>query len=198
MPLSDADEAYVRACFSSLDELSLAQGRKAGDVRRLIADELLPRPSYVLPDGTEMVPPSFLDELEEVDDPGQLPRRFCDQYLEAAQREGIRVDAAELEAEWQNHLTGLYGVCLRTPTPRNIVRKAVLATRIERLLDAPAPADDGWRGALRAATDELDALECGFSPDYDRRQRFDRPVSRERLVERPRASYLVGAVDSRS
>jgi hypothetical protein len=64
--------------------------------------------------------------------------------------------------------------------------------RIERLLNAPRPADDDWRVALRAATNALDALEREFSPDYDRRHRFGGPVSRERLVERPRAAYLGG------
>lgn len=190
MPLSAADEAYVRASFVSLDLLCLSHDRDPTQVRRLIAEELLPRPSYVLSDGTEMVPSSYLDALREVDAPDRLPWLFRRRFAAAARNEGLSVTSDDIDVEWRHHLSGVYGVCLRIPSPEHIARKRALVDRIEGLLRAPTPEDDRWRTELQHTTDALDALEREFSPDYDRHERFDGTISRERLIEAPRATFL--------
>ena len=172
-PLSDADVAYVRENFVTLEELCETRGESADELRKAIARGEAPRPSYVLPDGTEMVPTTYVTPSRE---------EFERQYL------GAGGEPAELEDDWAAHLDGVYGVCLLEPTPENIVRKGALVRRIEALLAEPRPDDEEWRGALRRDVDALDALERPFSPDYDRVQ-FGRPPTRDTLIAAPRREY---------
>lgn len=87
----------------------------------------------------------------------------------------------DAEAEWQSYWAGLYGVCLRSATPENIVRKEMLLQRIDELLSG-----------LRARVDDLDALEREFAPSYDR-LRFGRPTTRDTHITRLRNSFLACA-----
>lgn len=65
--------------------------------------------------------------------------------------------------------------------------KSALMTAITALLASPATAEDGWRVALRAAVDALDAIERPFAR-YDR-DRFGGPSSRDRLITATRERY---------
>jgi Family of unknown function (DUF6058) len=177
MDLTDADVAYIRANFVPLAEL--AAGRDE-DVADLIARGLLPRPTYVLPDGTEMVPPDYFALADEAGGAERLPAEF------ARRCQSLGLDAAE---EWEAYLTGVYGVCLREVSPETIARKDALVGSITALLDDPTPDDPDWRARLRADVDALDEIEREFSPDYDRSDRFPLPPTRDRLIRAARERF---------
>ena len=150
------DIAYVRANFRPLED------------PELVEQGLLPRPTYVLPDGTPMVP-----ETHAATQAGAFRERFL-----AA---GGRPD--EVEEELEAWLGGGYGACLRDPSPETIVAKGALMTAIGALLARPAPDD----AALRAAVAALDALERPFAASD--RERFGGSTSRDRLITEPRARF---------
>ncbi|HMJ00785.1 MAG TPA: DUF6058 family natural product biosynthesis protein [Gaiellaceae bacterium] len=151
-------------------------------MRRLIADGLLPRPSYVLPDGSEMVPDDYFRLLDDAGEPKRLREEFSRRYQLAGGA------TSEFEEDWADYIGGIYGVCLRQVSPETIVRKSELVASIERLLASPAADDATWRERLRQEVDELDILEREFSPDYDR-TRFGRPPSRDRLIGATRERF---------
>ena len=173
--MTEADVAYVRANYSSLSEACAGRPETPDDVRQLIGENKLPQPSYVLPDGTEMVPADYFALADAGRD--QFDRRFLDA--------GGAPDA--VQEEWEGYLSGLYGVCLKEQTPENIVRKDALVRTIEELLEAPRPTDPGWRDELRASVEELDGLERPFAPDFDRKRLG--PSSRDRCITRPRERF---------
>jgi hypothetical protein len=76
---------------------------------------------------------------------------------------------------------------LRTVTPETIVRKAQLVDQIDAALADPRPRDADWRDAVRAAVDELDALERPFAPldEY----RFGMRPTRRRFIDDPRERW---------
>ena len=184
--LTDADIAYVRANFVPLDRLAGERGASLADVRALVQAEGLPRPSYVLEDGTEMVPADYFALADEAGGVANLREAFATRYTRAAAAETAPLDAAE--EEWRAYLSGEYGVCLRHVTPETIVRKSVLMHEIEGLLAEPRPADERWQAALRRGVEELDELERPFAPHYDR-ARFGGPSSRDRLITAVREAY---------
>jgi hypothetical protein len=184
--VAEADVAYVREGFVELDELSARHGRDPAAMRAAIAEGTLPAPSYALADGTEMVPEDYFDLA---DDAGGLERIrvvFLERYRTAAARETATLASAE--AEWEDYLSGLYGVCLKRVTPETIVRKSALVLELDGLLAEPQPAEPEWASAVRERVDELDALERPFAPTYDR-LRFGGPSSRDRLVTATRERY---------
>jgi hypothetical protein len=161
------DLDYVRANYVPLEEA----------VRDAIERGMLPRPSYVLPDGTEMVPADYFGLVD-------VRPSFERRYLAA----GGHPD--ELEEEWAGYVSGLYGVCLREVTPETIVRKGVLVDSLTRLLAEPRPEDSEWCDRLRAEVEELDGLEREFAPDYDRNlERFGRPPTRDLLIKGARERF---------
>jgi uncharacterized protein DUF6058 len=178
---TSADVEYIRENFVSLDELCAVRGQSPDRVRALIAGGTLPAASYVLEDGTEMVPAEYFELVDEAGGEGALRGLFARRYLAAAG------DRDEVGSEWEGYLSGAYGVCLKHVTPENIARKSALVTEIEGLLAAPQPEDADWRVSLRASVDELDELERPFSPDYDR-ARWG-PSSRDRCITAPRERY---------
>jgi Family of unknown function (DUF6058) len=159
------DIAYVRAAFRPLD----------GPAAELVERGLLPQATYVLPDGTPMVPETHAALLE--DDPSGVADRFRERFLNAGGR------PEDVEDELEAWLGGGYGVCLRDPSPEAIVAKGALMTAIGALLARAAPGD----AALRGAVDALDALERPFA-GHDR-ERFGGPVSRDRLITAPRERF---------
>ena len=175
--MTTADVAYIRANYAPLEELCATRRETAADIRALIGTRLLPRASYVLPDETEMFPRDFFALLDDAGEPELLRAEFERRYR-----------GNEPDEDWDGYLSGVYGVCLREVTPETITRKGRLVARIEAMLAAPRPHDAGWLARLRAAVDELDALERPFSPDYDR-TRFGRPPSRDTLISAPRRRY---------
>jgi uncharacterized protein DUF6058 len=173
--MTAADVAYVEANYVSLEEACRGRAETPDEVRALAADGKLPQPSYVLPDGTEMVPADYF--------------ALADAGREAFEREFLAAGGSpdEVDAEWDGYLSGAYGVCLREQTAVNIVRKEALVKAVSGLLASPDPGDSGWRARLRMAVDELDELERPFAPDYDR-ARWG-PSSRDRCVTAPRGRF---------
>jgi uncharacterized protein DUF6058 len=173
--MTAADVAYVEANYLSFEEACAGRPEALEEVRAVVAAGQLPQPSYVLPDGTEMVPADYF----EIADAGR--DEFEREFLAA----GGSPD--EVDAEWDGYLSGAYGVCLKEQTPANIVRKEALVKAIGGLLASPEPGDSGWRSRLRTAVDELDELERPFAPEYDR-ARWG-PSSRDRCITAPRERY---------
>ena len=162
---AEDDIAYVKASFEPMDEV----------IRPLVEEGLLPRATYVLPDGTPMVP---ADHAQLLDDAGGNPDAVAALFRERFVAAGG--DPAQATEEYEAWLSGEYGACLHTTSPEAIVVKSALMDAITALLAQPAPANPRWCGALRGAVDALDALERRFAA-YDR-ERFGGPSSRDRLV----------------
>jgi len=171
---SDAtdDIAYVRDSFSPMPD----------SVRELVEQGILPRATYVLPDGTPMVPSDHAALLEDAGgDPQAVAERFRERYVAAGGDPGL---AEEEHAAW---LSGEYGACLRSTSPEAIVAKTALMTAIGALLVAPAPTERSWRSSVRSAVDALDALERPFAA-WDR-ERFGTATSRDRLITATRERF---------
>ena len=175
-PMTPDDDAYVRASFVAATPQAMRQ----------MLDGLLPLPSYVLGDGTPMVP---ADHGRPAEVAGGVERlhdwfvAFWDGDTEAG------------EQEWVHYLSGQY-VCLREVTPPRIRQKA------ERVAEAAAAVDllrrdphhPIARGMLGEAVDGVMAvpgLDSLLRPmtAYDR-LRFGGPTVREQWVDGPRAEFL--------
>ena len=169
---AEPDITYVIASFEPMDD----------SVRPLVEQGLLPRATYVLPDGTPMVPADHAQLLEDAGgDVAAVAAHFNERFLAAG---GDPADAAD---EYEAWLSGEYGACLRTTSPEAIVAKSSLMGAVQALLARPAPGNSSWRTALRCAVDALDGLERPFA-DYDR-ERFAGPTSRDRLITATRERY---------
>ncbi len=169
---ADRDIAYVKASFQPMDESS----------RPFVERGILPQATYVLPDGTWMVPDDHAQLLRDADgDPGAVAHSFRARFMFA----GGHLD--ELDREYEAWLSGDYGACLYATTPEAIVAKSALISSIEALLAGPAPRRRWWCGALRGAVDALDALERQLA-EYDR-LRCGAPTSRDRLITATRERF---------
>ncbi|WP_141575311.1 DUF6058 family natural product biosynthesis protein [Actinomadura sp. WMMA1423] len=179
-PMTAADDAYVTAWFTDLEGLCRAEGRDAGEARRLMLEGRLPLPGYLRSDGAEMVPPDLFglaDQAGGLDALEEWFRAHWDDETAAGQ-------------EWAAYLSGQY-VCLRSVTPRTIQYKDALVTAIEAAPGEPDAGTPAWTRRLHALIDELDALEPPFTA-YDR-LRFAGPVSRDLCIDAMRARYPRGA-----
>jgi len=153
------DVAYVRAEFRPLERADLVERGQ------------LPQPTYVLPDGTPMVPETH---------GALLAGEFRERFLAAGGR------PEDAEDELRDWLGGGYGACLIDPSPETIVAKGALMTAIGALLERPAPGDP----ALRAAVDALDALDALERPFAKQdRERFGGSTSRDRLITATRERF---------
>jgi hypothetical protein len=174
--LTPEDVAYIESNFRRLEELRAERAMSPSDLLDLRTRRLLPFPTYVLDDGSEMVPQDYFDLLDAANDPGRIQEQFAQELRESA---GGDLSDERVLDEWGAYLSGEYGACLRRVSAQNIVRKAQAMELIQMLIDNPRRADEGWARELRAAVDLLDALERDFAP-------FDRvrwgPVSRDRLI----------------
>ena len=180
---SEADVAYIRENFVTLDELLAGRRETPERVHALIARGLLPKPSYVLEDGTEYFPANYFTFPDAAGPPEAQQRVFWERYDAAVAAAGVQHDPED----WVAYLSGVYSTCLREVTPETIVSKERLVRRIEALLDSPHPGDDAWRSDLREAVDELDELERPFC-DFDRR-RAGGTVTRDRYITVARDRY---------
>lgn len=173
LPAEASDDLdYVRRAFRPMDDA----------VRSLVERGVLPQATYVLPDGTPMVPADHTALLDDAKgDPNAIAERFRERFIAAG---GNPAQADEEHAAW---LSGEYGACLHKTTPEAIVAKGALMTAITALLATPALTEDGWRVALRGAVDALDAIERPFAR-YDR-DRFGGPSSRDRLITATRERF---------
>ena len=182
MAYTDADLAYIEANYSTLEELCADRDESAGDVRRLIEQRRLPRPSYVMDDGTEMYPHDYFRLPDEAGGVEQLRSHF-DGRLRAAGDDDV-------DEQWEGYLSGIYAVCLRDVTPETIARKTKLVTSLCELLVLAKPRDPEWRDRLRREVDELDELEREFAPDYDRNEeRFGCKPTRDLVIATARERY---------
>jgi hypothetical protein len=187
MTFSDADLAYIGGNYRTLAELCAERAETPEQVEELIERRLLPRPSYVLDDGTGMFPADYFRLADAAGGPDALRAHFAGRYRAASLAKAS--NPSELEQAWESYLNGLYGVCLREVTPENIVRKSALVASLCELLVLARVQSAEWRAALRAQVDELDALEREFAPDYDRSGDQERPPTRDLLVEAARRRY---------
>jgi hypothetical protein len=177
------DLPYLSSSFVPLDVLARTHGHDPAEVRRAIADRLLPAVPYVLEDGTELVAPDYFELAHLAGSFEALPAWFAQAYEQAAARYPA---AGTAEEQWEEYLGGIYAVCLRVVTPAAIVAKGELMDTIERLTADPTPENEEWRRELTAAVDALDALEKPFA-SFDR-ERFG-PVSRDRCVTAVRERF---------
>jgi Family of unknown function (DUF6058) len=184
---SDADLAYIGANYLTLAELCAERRETPEQVAQLIEQEHLPRPSYVLDDGTGMFPADYFRLVDAAGGPRTLRARFEGRHRAASLAEGA--NPGDAQQDWKAYLNGVYGVCLREVTPENILRKSVLVASLSQLLALASPRSRDWRAALRAGVDELDALEREFAPDYDRNDDRERPPTRDLLIEAARERY---------
>lgn len=137
-----------------------------------------PAPSYILGDGRQFYPRDYFDmEMDEA--------RFKQRLHAEMLVQGVAMD---IEETWQSYMSGLYGVCLHSATPENIVRKAALLESIQALISVPDESNSEWVGALKRAVDALDVLERPFSPHYDR-FRFGRPPTRDTYIRDVRQRF---------
>jgi hypothetical protein len=171
-PTATEDLAYVRASFRAMTDTA----------RPLVERGVLPQATYVMPDGTPMVPADHTALLDDAHgDPDAVAATFRNRFIAAGGNE------AEVVGEHAAWLTGEYGACLHATTPEMIVAKGALMTTITALLARPAPADDHWSTAVRGVVDALDAIELPFAR-YDR-ERFGGPTSRDRLITATRDRF---------
>jgi hypothetical protein len=183
MEYTSADLDYLGANYLTLEQLCAERPESPEEVRALIAKGRLPKPSYVLDDGTELYPADYFRFVDEAGGPADLRARFAER-LEAAG------GGADLDLHWQSYMAGIYGVCLWNVTPETIARKAKLVSSISELLMLARAAEEDWRQRLRAEVEELDALERQFAPDYDRdEERFGRKPTRDLLIDAARERY---------
>ncbi|MCY7402142.1 MAG: GNAT family N-acetyltransferase [Nocardioides sp.] len=179
-PMSEADDAYVREHFVPATPDSLPD---------MMAGRL-PLPSYVLSDGTPMVPEAHGELVELAGGVHALHAWFVAFWPD---------DPATGEGEWSRYLAGRQ-FCLREVTPVGIRRRnervAEAAAAVELLrLD---PHDPIGRGMLGEAVDGviavagLDSLLLPMTA-YDR-LRFGGPTVRDTWVDRPRAEFLTPTV----
>jgi hypothetical protein len=182
MDYTAADLDYLRANYLTLEQVCAERLESPEEIRALIAKRRLPKPSYVLDDGTEMFPADYFRFVDEAGGPEALRPRFAER-LEAA-------GADDLDLHWQSYMDGTYGVCLWDVTPETIARKAKLVSSISELLMLARPAEADWRERLRDEVEELDTLERQFAPDYDRDEaRFGRKPTRDLLIVAARERY---------
>ena len=183
MEYTAADLDYLRADYLTLEQVCAQRPESPEEIRALIAKGRLPRPSYVLDDGTEMFPADYFRFVDEAGGPDALRARFAER-LEAVG------GADDLDLHWKSYMDGIYGVCLRDVTPETIARKAKLVSSISELLMLARPAEADWRQRLCDEVEELDALERRFTPDYDRDEaRFGRKPTRDLLIDAAREHY---------
>jgi len=178
--MTDDDDDYVDQYFVGLEALAKAEGIETETLRRLVLAGLLPLPSYLRSDGTEMVPRDWLALAQQAGGVEHLPTWFGTQFD----------DPAMARQAWEDYLSGQY-VCLREISPTAIKRKHELCSEITSVIGNPRPDSAEWLDSLHELVDELDALEPPFAP-YDR-LRFGGPLSRDQLITDVRRRFPVRA-----
>ncbi|GAA1911017.1 GNAT family N-acetyltransferase [Nocardioides hwasunensis] len=175
-PMTPDDDAYVREHFVAATPEALS----------LMLERRLPLPSYVLSDGTPMVPADHGGLAEIAGGVEHLHDWFVAFWED---------DPDTGEQEWSAYLSGQY-VCLREVNPFRIKQKtervAEAAAAVDRLRHDPH--DPVARGMLGEAVDGviavpgLDSLLLPMTA-YDR-LRFGGPTTRQTWVDRPREEFL--------
>ena len=175
-PMTDEDDAYVREHFVAATPAAMEQ---------MLAGRL-PLPSYVLSDGTPMVPAAHGELAEVAGGVDRLRTWFVAFWPD---------DPATAEAEWGHYLSGQY-VCLKEVSPIRIRMKTARVAEASEAVEILRrdPHDPIGRGMIGQAVDGvlavpgLDSILLPMTA-YDR-LRFGGPTSRERWVDAPRAEFL--------
>ena len=170
-PMTEADDAYVRANFVAAT---------AAQVEEMLAGRM-PLPSYLLSDGTPMVPEDHDEPATWAGGVDRLHDWFVAHWGADQQ--------ATAEEEWAAYLSGQY-VCLASVSPVTIIDKAKYVDRVRSavaLLEQD-PRDPVGRGSLEEAVNALDRLERPMT-DYDR-LRFGGPTSRDTWIDDVRRDHL--------
>jgi hypothetical protein len=183
---TEADLAYIRANYLTLEDLCAGRAESPAEIATLIRHRRLPQPSYLLDDGTSMFPADYFRLVDEAGGVDKLREHFAARYREAVSH---ATGMSDLEQDWEEYLNGTYGICLREVTPEAIVRKAALVASLNELLALPRRRSPQWRRALREQVGELDAIEREFAPDYDRGDAHERPPTRDLLIKAARERY---------
>lgn len=187
---TDEDLAYLRQNYLTLEDLCAGRPETPAQVRELIDAGLLPRPSYVLVDGTAMFPADYFRLYDEAGNVDRLSQVFRERYRQAAQPYPELATADAVENAWSAYLRGVWGQCLVEVTPEVVVRKRALVNSLCRLIALPRPRNSEWCAQLREEVSELDEIERDFAPDYDRAEEWnDRPPSRDLLINVARERF---------
>ena len=182
---SDADLSYINKEYLTLEQLCADRSDSPEQVHELVDRGELPRPAYVLDDGTEMFPPDYFELVDAAGGVGGLRDAFLQRHQAATSALGLT--GVEPDDDWRGYLSGEFGVCLREVTPEAMVEKAALIAQIDTLTAVPVADDPAWREQLASAVDELDEIERPFT-DFDR-QRWG-TTSRDSHITAVRAQYL--------
>lgn len=168
-PMTPEDDAYVREHFREASEAEIG----------LMLRGELPLPSYLLSDGTPMVPTDLLEPLEIAGGAEALPGWFASHWPVPE----------EAEQAWADYLSGQL-VHLASVTPLSIRAEARWVSQaregIRRL--AARPRDPVARGLVGEATERLEVLylpTCGHD-----RLRFGGPAPLETRVHDVRRRHL--------
>ena len=175
-PMTAEDDAYVREHFVPASDDQLA----------LMAAGLVPLPSYLLSDGTPMVPADHLTLAEWAGGPERLHDWFVAFWPD---------DPGTAEEEWAAYLAGRY-VCLRRVDPGTIRHRRVLVEQARAAVAALRVdgRDHVARGSLGEAVDGvlgvqgLDELLLPMTA-HDR-LRLGGPTVRDTWVDAVRAEFL--------
>ncbi len=182
---SEDDLAYITEEYLTLGQLCADRDQSPQEVHGLIDRGELPRPAYVLDDGTEMFPPDYFELVDAAGGVGGLRDAFLQRHQVATGALGLT--GVDPDEDWRGYLSGEFGVCLREVTPEAMVEKSALIAQIDILTAAPAVDDPRWRTQLAEAVDELDEIERPFT-DYDRRRWGT--TTRDSHITSVRAQYL--------
>jgi Family of unknown function (DUF6058) len=187
--LTEADRAYLRANYSTLNELCADRDEDPAEIRLLIDRGLLPKPSYIV-DGVGMFPEDYFHLYDEAGGCDGLRNLFEERYRIAAIPHPDLATREAIDSAWRAFLGGVWGQCLRNVTPETIVRKRALVNSLCKLIGLPRPRQEEWRQRLRDEVAELDQIEREFAPDYDRAEEWnERPPSRDLLIDVARRRF---------
>jgi Family of unknown function (DUF6058) len=186
---TEADRAYLGANYVLLEDLCASRDESPADIRQLIEDGVLPRPSYTV-DGVGMFPADYFQLYDEAGGREGLRNLFAERYCAAAAAHPDLATREAVDSAWRAYLAGVWGQCLCEVRPETIVRKRALVNSLCKLIALPRPGSEEWQEQLRAEVTELDRIERDFAPDYDRVGEWnERPPSRDLLINVARQRF---------
>src|SRR5256884_1062355 len=166
--LTGADRTYIAANYVTLEELCAARTETPAEIAALIEERRLPRPSYVLQDGTGMFPADYFRLVDEAGGIEALEGHFAGRHRQATFARAAA--AKERERDWEMYLDGTWGICLNDVTPETIVRKNTLVASLSELLMLPRPDSEDWRVSLRGTGDRARPPQARLPPHPDPRR----------------------------
>jgi Family of unknown function (DUF6058) len=186
---TEADRAYLRANYVTLEQLCADRPEEPAEIRRLIDRGLMPQPSYTV-DGVGLFPADYFQLYDEAGGSDGLRLRFESRYRRAATAHPELATPGAVDLAWRAYLGGVWGQCLRQMTPETVVRKRALVGSLCELITLPRRHQPEWQNKLRAEIHELDLLEREFAPDYDRAEEWnERPPTRDLLIDVARRHF---------